>query len=476
MKNARRILCLLLGALMVLSLFTMIGCSEEEGNNEKNNATLDEKRAEHSISEFFGTDWINAAEFGIKGDGKTANDVKFAEYIKYYSTVPLYFPEGVYCFEKTLDFPDSVYIKMDPNAELKCIAKEPIDYFITMRHDMSQTENAWSPFFDMAVGSSIDGGKINCNWKAKCALGVAYGIHTNFENFMIVNALEKGIETSWSKTPNSTANFSNIYLYNEKSLPGTIGIYDNGADNHFYGVTVVNFETGFYTGGGRFVECSAWNNDMATVENMTFAEIVGTQSIWIGPSVDTVRYGFKLHDGASTSISDLVWITNIVMYKKEMQEQYPRTIFWAENPEEAKFMVTGLQIPWEQGPIVFSNAELPKSTFLNVRLPDGMDGPSTLAYFRDDSSFIRDLMAEANRDKGTFTATGKTDFNTLKEPGIYECALASGKGGANLPPKAEKGVLEVSETNGRIFQRFFGQTYTAYRFFNGAKWGEWTLD
>jgi hypothetical protein len=291
-----------------------------------------------------------------------------------------------------------------------------------------------------------------------------------------MNVLEKGIQTLISKTTDGCFAFENIYVYNTECRKGTYGIYDNGYDNSFMYVTCVNFETSFYTHGGRFVECSGWNLAMESAANMTFAEVHGNQSIWIGPSVDTVRYGFKLHDGASTSISDLVWITNIVMYKKEMQEQYPRTIFWAENPEEAKFMVTGLQIPWEQGPIVFSNAELPKSTFLNVRLPDGMDGPSTLAYFRDDSSFIRDLMAEANRDKGTFTATGKTDFNTLKEPGIYECALASGKGGANLPPKAEKGVLEVSETNGRIFQRFFGQTYTAYRFFNGAKWGEWTLD
>ena len=481
MKTISRILALLLAALMALSVFAMAGCSEDTSNDGSDKNTVNETKKEDtkketpSFSEFYGTDWINAAEFGMVGDGKTLNDVKFREYTKYFDDTPLYFPPGTYCFAETLNFPDRIYVHMDPQAELKCVAEEPLDYFITLRGQEMDLEDNWCSFLDYAHQSGIHGGIINANYKAKCALGISHALHTTFEDFMIMNVLEKGIVTNIAATPNSASSYENIYIYNDKSLPGTYGIYDNIADSMFESCTVVNFNTGYYTGGGRFIHCSAWNIDMANIETLTYAEIVGSQSVWIEPSVDTVRYGFVLRDGASTSISDLVYINNLVMYTAEMVKQYPRVLFVADNPEEAQFMVTGLQLRWEEN-LAFSNAPLPKSTFLNVRVPDGCDGSGTFKYFRDDSAYLREWIREAERDKGNFTATGKNDFNELTEPGIYECALASGKGGATLPPVKEKGMLEVSVTNGRILQRFYGETYSAYRFFNGAKWGDWIIN
>lgn len=482
MKTTFRISALLLAVLMAFSVLAMAGCSADDeggknevpgtgettqGTTEPNSVGIDE-----SALEFNGTGWINAEEFGMKGDGKTVNDAKFAEYIESYDNKPLYFPAGVYCFEKTLNFPDRMFVYMDPDAELKCVAKEPLEYFITLRGQDAELEENWCGFLEYAIQSGIHGGTINANYKAKCALGLTKGMHSKFENFMITNVLEKGIQTSIAKTTDGCYFFENIYIYNNMSLPGTYGIYDNIADNQFSHIVVVNFNTGFYTVGGRFLQCAAWNVDMTNVASMTFAEITGTQSVWIEPSVDTVRYGFKLYKGASTSISDLVYITNTNFYKSDMQKKYPRTLFWAESPSEAKFMVTGVQIRWEDY-LSFSNASLPMSTFMNVRIPDGCDGETQFANFRDDSAYLRVLVVEAEKNKSDFYVTGKTNFNNLVASGLYECSLKAGSGGGNQPPVLEKGMLEVSETNGRILQRFYGETTSVYRFFNGIKWSEW---
>jgi hypothetical protein len=327
---------------------------------------------------------------------------------------------------------------------------------------------------DYAHQAGIEGGTVNCDYKAKCAIGLFQGMQSMFRDLKVMNVLEKGIQTKNSLTSDGCYHFENIYVYNTKSLPGTYGIYDNHVDNHFMYVTVVNFETSFYTHGGRFVECSGWNIDMANVEKLTFAEVKGDQSIWIGPSVDTVRYGFKLHAGASTSISDLVYITNKGFYTDALQQKYPRTLFVADDPAQAKFMVTGLQIRWEQN-LDFSNAQLPMSTFLNVRIPDGCNGPILFKNFRDDSAALRQGGAAGSVEPKFFYVTGKSDFDTLTVSGVYVCSLTAGKGGKNLPPILEKGTLNVYETDGRYLQTFYGETYMAFRTFDGVNWSEWTV-
>ena len=483
MKTTSRILALLLAILMALSVFAMAGCSSEGDNGaateteeakETKKTETPKKTETTKKTDFYGTDWINAAEFGMVGDGRTLNDAKFADYAKYYSDTPLYFPEGVYCFEKTLNFPDSMYVRMDPEAELKCVAKEPLEYFITLRGQFQETEGRWVNFLDYAHQAGIEGGTINANYKAKCALGLFQGMHSIFRDLKVMNVLEKGIQTKISKTSDGCYHFENIYVYNSECRKGTYGIYDNHVDNHFMYVTCVNFETSFYTNGGRFVECSGWNLAMESAESMTFAEIHGSQSIWIGPSVDTVRYGFKLAEGASTSISDLVYITNKVFYTEELQKKYPRTLFWAEDPENAKFMVTGCQINWEKY-LDFSNAPLPNSSFVNLRIPAGMNGAQQFKNYRDDNAIIRDLNETEAQNTADFYLSGKSDFNKITADGIYKCSLGAGKGGKNLPPKAEKGVLEVTEKNDVVLQKFFGQTYSAYRIYSDSKWSNWII-
>ena len=397
MKTKFRILAMLLAVLMAFSAFTMAGCSENGDTNTKNTEEPKKDSSPSTVQitnhNFSGLDWYNAIENGFKGDGRTANDKAFKEYVEYNDDKVLYFPKGVYCFEETLNFPDNMYVWMDPEAELKCIAKEPLEYFITLRGQHADVDNAWVGLLDYAIQSGIHGGKINCNNKAKCGLGLFQGLQSTFENFMILNVLEKGIQTLISKTTDGTYSFDHVYIYNSVCRKGSYGIYDNGYDNHFRMVTVVNFNTSFYTIGGRFEQVSGWNLDMSCVDSMTFAEVKGGQSLWIAPSVDTVRYGFKLHDGASTSISDMNWITNAVFYKSELQREYPRTIFWAENPKTARFMVNGLRIPSESN-LSFANGELPLSSFMMIRYASDYNAPRMLRYFRDDTAALRELIGK----------------------------------------------------------------------------------
>ena len=395
-----RILALLLALLSVFSVIALTGCSEsgEKDTGKKETEKDDSKKP--TFTDFEGTAWINAADFRFSADGQTPNDKILQYYLKYYDRTPLYFPAGIYCFEETIDFPKAIYIHMDPKAELKCIAKEPIDFFITMQRGADD----WNPRDEYIQKAFIEGGTINANYSAKVALALHGGMHTNFENFRIFNVLEIGIQTAVNEFRNGASSFHNIYLYNDKAIPNTIAIYDNTADNQFTGCTAVNFQTCIYTGGGKFTECSGWFNTYGKdlIKDSVYAVVCGGgQSVFNTPLVDTYRTGFQMvpteaYDGdgnlyyniPSTSINDLIWITNNTFYTPDLMSQYPMLIF--DVPSDlCKIMVCGMYIPWREYGFAFSNIPLPSSSFLNVRYETGWDPWNHMKNFRDDSSRIK---------------------------------------------------------------------------------------
>ncbi len=487
MKHTSRFLALplaLLTVLTVLAVFGMTSCGETNVNTDKttiDTVPTDEPKKETSAKEesdkkgdqfsnFTGVDWINALEVGFVGDGKTPNDKAFASYAKYNSDRYLYFPNGVYCFEETLNFPVDVYVKMDSKAELKCIAEEPLDYFITLRGQFIDVENAWCAYKDYAAGM-FDGGVINCNNKAKCAIGTFQGMGVTFQNMIIYDALEKGIQTLISKTYDGCGNYNNIRIYNTESRPGSIGVYDNGSDNHFNGISVCNYETAFYTQDGRYTDCSAWLLDMSVVENSTFAKITSNQSVWHNPSVDTYRYGFRFADNSSTSITDMIWIVNGNFYKEDLQKQYPRTMFYCESAGEAvRTTVTGLQFK-NQKYLDFSNVEMPNAVFMNVRVPSGFN-TADMKNFRNDTALMLNVANQIGA-RETGKLTGASNFDELLGNGVYECELRVGKNGVGLPPVKEQGVLEVEVIGKMTVQKFISSTTLVQRVYDGTKWGAW---
>ena len=469
-----RILAMLLAILSIFSVLTLSGCSGsgEAVETEEAEKPKEETKVQHTKIDFYGVDWINAQEFGFIGDGATPNDQKMAEYIKYYSATPIYFSQGIYCFEKTINFPDTMHIKLDPKAELRCTAKEPLECFISLRAEVKD----WCVFTKYAHQSYIQGGIINANNKAKIGIGVSQGYHTQFADFMIMNVLEKGIQTNYNTAEfhDGASVWNNIVIYNEHCRPGTYGVYDNYVDSNFTKVDVTNFETAYYTHGGRFYECSSWNLDMNAVKNSTYAYIAkGNQSLFVNCSVDTYRYGFKLAKDASVAVNNATWITNSVFYTEQIQKQYPRTVFYAEDPNSAQFYVVGLQLPWESH-LAFSNAELRKSVFMNIRYPAGTQG---IANLRNDTSVITNLVFQAQDQEipETTSLNGNTDFDSIKIPYTYDCEMRVGKNGNNAPPVKETGILEVAKIGTKVVQRFTGLTTCAQRIFDGAKWGQWIV-
>ena len=352
--------------------------------------------------DIYGADWINAQKFGFVGDGETPNDEVFARYIAECPETTLYFGPGIYCFEKTVNFPREMFVEMDAKAELKCIAKEPLEYFVTLRFG----DESWGPFEAYALRSYIKGGIINANFCAKVALGVHGALHTHFRDFMIRDVLEKGIVTQTSKLHDGCAYFDNIYFYNSKPIKGTIAIFDNTADNAFNMCTAVNFETGIRTSGGKFTNCSCWFNALgkSLIPTSVYARMEGgSQAVFINPMIDTYRTGFELRRSASGSyprvaISNLVWITNDVFYTRgqwsaddNLQRDYPMQIFNAES-DECRVELTGMNIPWREWGFSFSNIPMPSSTFMNVRFEQGWDPWNDMKNFRDDTYLIKKLL------------------------------------------------------------------------------------
>ena len=406
-----RILALLLALLTVFSALALTGCNEnakkpeetaaqtekEDAKAEAETEKEEKKEKEESKSsvinssanyEYYGTDWINALEFGLVGDGKTLNDQKMTEYIKYYSDSPMYFPKGVYVFEKSINFPRNAYLQLDPGAELKCVAEEPLDYFITIRKDVFN----WVTI-DKYSKSYIIGGTINCNYKAKTGIAVAQCYHARFESFTLMNVLEKGIDTWYNTNDLRDGAFMgrDLVIYNDQALKGTIGIYDNHWDTNVYESSIINFETAIYTIGGRFYEVQAWTTKMDRIERTVFATIAGGhQSTFDNCSIDTYRYGFKIMGDAGCQITNLNWITNAVFYTEALQQKYPRTIFMCEKPELAAVYAVNIAIPAEQY-LSFSNAEMPGSIFLNTRIASNFD-VSGIKYYRNDTQALLDLI------------------------------------------------------------------------------------
>lgn len=353
-------------------------------------------------NDIYGNEWINAKKFGFIPDGETPNDDVMQTYIAEFADIPLYFGKGVYAFERSIDFPHSMFIYMDPGAELKCIAKEPLEYFITMQKDSMTWYDSWEGY---GHRSFIKGGKINANYCAKVALGLHGGLHTAFSDFAIYNVLEKGIVTEIGKGVRTGCyRFENIYLYNAGCVENTVGIYDNTADNIFVDCTVVSFQTGIVTSGGKFERVSCWIGGAAKalIPNSLYAHVFhGGQAVFNSPMIDTYRTGFRVScpEGGNTAtlaVTDLVWITNDTFYTRgqwsaedNMQRDYPMLVFEAES-EDCRITVDGMYLPWRDWDFAFSNIPLPNSSFTRVRYEGGWRPWEDMNNFRDDTARMKE--------------------------------------------------------------------------------------
>ncbi len=386
----KKILALLLCVLILLPC--LAACTAQEGNKEVEEMDM------ATFTGVEGTEWINAKKFGFVADGETPNDEVMKKYIENHPTTPLYFGEGVYAFKETIAFPSVVFLYLDPKAELRCIAEEPLEYFITLQAGFEE----WGTYEQYAHQSFIKGGIINCDFNANTAIGVHGSFHTHFQDFQIQNVISCGVQTEINKLSNSTSYFTNILFYNSAGLEGTVAIYDNAYDNVFSKCTIINFETGIRATGSNslFADTNCWYNSYGKnlIRKSVYADLKNGAFVFRHPIADTCRVGFRLASGASVAITDMKWITNVNFYSAELQENYPMTVFYAES-DNCRITLNGFFLP-QNDHIEFSNIPLPSSTFLNVGYSYWWDAPNLVKNFRNDTAILQQISDACGGDIG----------------------------------------------------------------------------
>ena len=414
---------------------------------------------------------INAKAYGFVGDGSTLNDDIMKKFIENNSNDVLYFTKGTYLFSKTINFHNNMYIKCDSNVELKLHSVDNHEYFITIRKDSTRN--------DYSIGSYFKGGIINGNYNCDTVFGMSKTLNFILEGTTIKNPNKYGIKTRANSIADGHSIIKNILLINEEAKNGSYGIYDNGFDNIFESIEIIDFEKAIYTVCGRFSNIKAWIKSQSLLPNSRFAYVDGYDVTFSNIAVDTYRTGFYLQtDVSCVLINNMLWITNEGVYTTQHQASYPRTIFSAEYPDRI-YKVNGLKIGKENN-LSFSNIDLPYSSFLNVRVPisSNYNPYVSITRYRNDNEKLQNIKRLiCNPDTNVYNKS--SNFNSIRDIGIYNVNLWEGSGGSNYPNIEDLGILEVMNSNmsnnNLIVQKFYGIHKYAYRIYIANAWQEWNI-
>lgn len=414
---------------------------------------------------------INAKAYGFVGNGETLNDDIMKKFIENNSNDVLYFTKGVYLFSKPINFHNNMYIRCENNVELKLNSTETEDYFITIRKDSTRN--------DYAIGSYFKGGIINGNYSCNTVFGMSKTLNFMLEGATIKNPVKYGIITRANDIPDGHSIIKNLLIINEEPRVGSYGIYDNGFDNIFESIEIIDFEKAIYTVCGRFSNIKAWIKSQSLIPSSMFGFVDGYDVSFSNIAVDTYRYGFKLNTQVSSVlINNMLWLSNSNVYTNELKETYQRIIFNAEYPDRV-YKVNGLKLNAETN-LSFSNIPLTYSSFLNVRVPinSSYNPYANITNYRNDNEKLQNISRLiCNPDTNVYNKS--SDFNNIKDIGLYNVNLWEGSGGSNYPEINDLGVMEVMNSNmsnnNLIIQKFYGIHKFAYRVYIASAWQPWNI-
>lgn len=285
--------------------------------------------------------WINAVLYGFDNTGKKNNDGIMSNYMLEGNGRPLYFPNGTYNFSSSFNFINDIQLILDNKAELKYVG-DNTEYFIGIR--------AYSNANDYLNKVRISGGIINANNKAQCAIGFNKCRRATLENCRIINTLKYGIKTSLANTVDGDVRIINCFLENEFDVEeiattGTYGIYNNGFDNFFESITILNFQYAIYTVSGNFSNIQAWIRSKNLVANSAFGYISGYQNSFIGCWIDTYQFGFWTSiQNYGAIIDNIICIINSNVYTPEMQQAYQPVFLHQPNNFPTNYHITNVGI------------------------------------------------------------------------------------------------------------------------------------
>ena len=304
--------------------------------------------------------WINAIEYGFIADD--VNDAIMADFIANDADKVLYFPEGTYLFDNGFNFPVECHIWLDPGAILKLSdAASGVEYFISLRKGSTASDYTWDSF--------ITGGSIDCNYKADYAFGCNKCRSNILSNLYIKNVLKNGIRTNTEGSIDGAAVFNNIKIENTKGIDetevtGTYGIYDNGFDNMFDNIEIINMETGVYSLNGKFSNLHVWIRSKNLLQNSRGFVIDGASINVVNVIIDTYRIGFKaIAANPQINILNVTFTKNATVYTAAIEALYPIELF-NSNVATVKFNVCNCDI--RTGAVSFAPAAYSRSSFYNV--------------------------------------------------------------------------------------------------------------
>lgn len=402
---------------------------------------------------------INVKDYGVKGDGITDDTIALNAILNTGDGLTFYIPSGNYLISSTLTPNTRCCIKMSKNARI--FTNTEMENLVVYNDGRIN---------GVAVKSFWTGGILDCNDFANNA--ITFGNFTNFtfEETQMINFKQKGIVT---KSENSTTHGglmgNKLYFRNwNYGYNGSIAIYNNGQDNKFYDITVVDVETAIDTNFGIFTRIHHWISKMNIFPNSCFAYVRNSYAMFQNNVVDTIRCGFKSNANIQVRANGVTCLCNHLFYTTEVAAVTPFIFFDGDGYIYADNVLAYMDF----GNNIITTKASTLHKFVNCRFSSG-----PTATF-DDTNYNPTDDVKYQLQKGSIN---NPDLDNYKTSGYYKVGTLTNA--LNLPTP-EAGELEVKVfSNPKVADVMARQIYYLHtdervyyqRYYSSvtSKWSKW---
>lgn len=365
---------------------------------------------------------INIVTLGADNKGVSDNSTLFATLFSNveYTNRTIYFPDGTYNISFPIDVTNNCNIQLSKNAIIK--ATIAMDYMLSYNPTDLQITNV-----DNLSNGFLKGGILDCNNTSKDGIRLSQYMHFELANGKCINFMEKGLVTNSIGSMYADLNNHNYFFYGSSISTNTVGIYDNGRDNIFTDIYMIDCKKAIYTSNGIFTRVWPWLKTSSLYAGSIFADIQNGTPMFTDCVVDTLETGFKLNAGyRSVMVNGLRTMINIGVATLEMTTINPMIIFSAFDNTN-RFFVSNL-VCENTNPFMFCNfADMPYSSWTNINYnPNDVTGivnPPQINNIQQDSANELNLK--------------NIDLNNIRVPNDYTIINVTTQNIINYPTKAD---------------------------------------
>ncbi len=317
-------------------------------NNIVNNGTYN---IDKSFPEWFGAKTTSDDTVAIQ----KAFDIKAGE---------VYFSNGIYKISSTIN---SEYSNAYCNGGVIIQAISEIDYMFIFNfyNTANSVETLAKHKYFFGINASLD-----CNNKAKTAVGIKYCEYFKLYGFTIKNATHYSLVAQYYDYTTNTSDytsgnvfFDTLYIANTIVDVNRVALLANRADSRYNNLTIVNFRTYIKIQSGcRFINVHGWAYLSDIVENSVLFSIETYDFIsFIDCEADTIKFyvTFTL-DTTKTSYINPKQFSNEKIYNGELFFAY------YNNTTSHKINIINSQLQVER--LIFDNSK--QLELLNINCTD----------------------------------------------------------------------------------------------------------